>query len=369
VARVAVRNLVKTFEGGVRAVAGVSFDVEHGELVTLLGPSGCGKTTTLRLIAGLEAPDEGEIALGERVVTSTSRGINVPPEQRGAGMVFQSYAIWPHMTVFANVAYPLRMQGMKGLEIRARVDEILESVGLLPLKDRLATKLSGGQQQRTAIARAIVAEPSLLLLDEPLSNLDARLRAQMRVELRQLQRRLGITTIYVTHDQVEAMVLSDRVVVMNNGLIQQIGTPREIYTQPANQFVAAFVGFNNFIRGRVLERANGHLAVCTETDGLVLRCRQRPSIAEGDEVTLAVRSTNLDLDRQARESAENTFRGRVAEAIYMGEATEFRVEAGSLSLVATLSERDATRVAGLELSVGESVALSVQPDHLVALRE
>ena len=362
-ATVRVRGLVKRFEGGVVAVGGVSFEVGDGELVTLLGPSGCGKTTTLRLIAGLETPDAGEIAFDDQVVTATDRGIFVPPEQRGAGMVFQSYAIWPHMTVYGNVAYPLRMRGTKGAELRRRVEEALALVGLRELRDRLATQLSGGQQQRTAIARAIVAEPGLLLLDEPLSNLDAILRAQMRIELRQLQQKVGITAIYVTHDQIEAMVLSDRVVVMHAGQIQQVGTPREVYTRPANRFVAEFVGFSNFIPGTIIGRDNGTVRVRTWDGGPVLDCHGDTTAVAGEVVVLAARSSHLELDRGPGEPGANALVGRVTQAVYLGDVTEYRVEAGPLALVAALSERMAARPA-----IGDEVSVRLAPDALVALR-
>jgi iron(III) transport system ATP-binding protein len=367
-ATVKVRGLVKRFEGGVTAVGGVSFEVGHGELVTLLGPSGCGKTTTLRLIAGLETPNAGEIAFDDQVVTAAERGVFVPPERRGAGMVFQSYAIWPHMTVFGNVAYPLRMQGLKGPEVRKRAEEALSLVGLRELKDRLATQLSGGQQQRTAIARAIVGQPGLLLLDEPLSNLDAMLRAQMRLELRQLQQQVGITAIYVTHDQTEAMVLSDRVIVMHAGQIQQIGTPREVYTRPANRFVAEFVGFANFIPGTVEDREDGVVRVRAWPGGPLLACRAEAPGGMGESVVLAARGSQVDLAPIADESAPNTLAGRVTQAIYLGDTTEYRIEAGPLAIVAALPERDAARPGAVRPAVGEQVAVRLAPDALVALK-
>ena len=367
-AKVQVKQLLKRFEGGVVAVDGISFDIQHGELVTLLGPSGCGKTTTLRLIAGLEVPDEGEIAFDDVVVTSTERGIFVPPEQRRAGMVFQSYAIWPHMTVFANVAYPLRVRGVKGVEVRTSVQEMLGAVGLLGLENRLATQLSGGQQQRVAIARALVGQPALLLLDEPLSNLDAKLRAHTRVELRQLQQKFGITSIYVTHDQVEAMVLSDRVIVMDAGAIQQVGTPREIYTRPVNQFVADFVGFNNFIPAAVLERDDGALVVRPVPDGPVLRCSATGAIAQDSEIIVAARSTSFEISTTPFEQSRNVLTGRVVNSVYLGDATEYRVEAGPLALTAALNEREAARQNdGTPLAPGDTVHLRIAPESLVAL--
>ena len=228
---------------------GIGFDIAPGELVTLLGPSGCGKTTTLRAVAGLETPSGGSIRLNDDTVYSAAERRNVPTEKRGVSMVFQSYAIWPHMTVFDNVAYGLRVRKLPPAEVRQNVQRVLELVQMQDFADRPASKLSGGQQQRVAVARAIAFSPNVLLFDEPLSNLDAKLRAEMRVELRELQRRLDITSLYVTHDQEEALAISDRVIVMNGGRIEQIGTPEEIYNRPRSRFVADFVGSANLIRG------------------------------------------------------------------------------------------------------------------------
>src|SRR5262249_16373115 len=246
-ASIEVRDLVVRY-GGVVAVRGVTFTVGAGEHLTLLGPSGCGKTTTLRAIAGLEKPASGEIRIGGAPVFSAS--VNLPAERRGLSMVFQSYAIWPHMSVFDNVAYGLRVRKRPEAEVTARVREALELVQLGELGARSASKLSGGQQQRVALARAFVFSPSVLLFDEPLSNLDAKLRAEMRVELKELQRRLDVTSVYVTHDLEEALAISDRIVVMRDGVIEQVGTPGEIYDRPRNTFVADFVGSANLIRGR-----------------------------------------------------------------------------------------------------------------------
>src|ERR1700742_535535 len=239
-------------DAAVSAVDDVSVEIAQGELYTLLGPSGCGKTTTLRCVAGLERPDAGLIALGERVLFDASRGIAVPLNQRGIGMVFQSYAIWPHMTVFENIAFPLRVARGRRYgrdEIRKLVDQALGTVGLGGYGDRPATRLSGGQQQRVALARAIVHHPQLLLLDEPLSNLDASLREEMRAELRRLQQQIGITAIYVTHDQAEALAMSDLIAVMDHGRIVQFGEPRAIYFRPENEFVASFIGAANLLSG------------------------------------------------------------------------------------------------------------------------
>src|SRR3989440_1345630 len=233
----------------VRAAQDVTFTVPEGKLFTLLGPSGCGKTTTLRSIAGLEKPSAGEIEVGGRLVYSSDKRIFVAPNKRNFGMVFQSYAIWPHMNVFQNAAFPLEVRRLAKKEVRERVMRVLHAVALDALVDRDATKLSGGQQQRLALARALVMEPQLLLLDEPLSNLDAKLRDRMRTELKRLQREFSLTTVYVTHDQSEALALSHEIAVMSEGRVVQVGTPRQIYEQPHNKFVADFVGTTNFIGG------------------------------------------------------------------------------------------------------------------------
>ena len=248
--RIEVADLVVRY-GDVTAVDNVSFDIAPGEMVTLLGPSGCGKTTTLRAVAGLETPSGGTIRLNGETVYSANERRAVPAEKRGVSMVFQSYAIWPHMTVFENVAYGLRVRKLPQAEVRQNVQRVLEMVQMQDFADRPASKLSGGQQQRVAVARAIAFSPSVLLFDEPLSNLDAKLRAEMRVELRELQRRLDITSLYVTHDQEEALAISDRVIVMNGGRIEQIGTPEDIYNRPRTRFAADFVGSANLIAGKV----------------------------------------------------------------------------------------------------------------------
>jgi iron(III) transport system ATP-binding protein len=259
-ANIQLVGLRKTYEfrgQRVRAVDDVTLEAPEGKILTLLGPSGCGKTTTLRCLAGLERPDDGEIRFGSRVVFSRAQGVFVPPEQRHIGMVFQSYAIWPHMTVFENVAYPLRVRRVNPGEIRKRVQAALELVGLAALADRPAPYLSGGQQQRVALARALVYEPEVLLLDEPLSNLDAKVREQVREELRALQRQLNITTVYVTHDQIEALALSDVVAVMRDGKVLEVGTPRDLYERPRTRFVAQFLGTTNLLPGKLAQVEGG----------------------------------------------------------------------------------------------------------------
>src|SRR4051812_49182532 len=293
-AHIEVEDL-ETRYGTVLAVKGVSFSVRAGEQLTLLGPSGCGKTTTLRAIAGLESPSAGAIRIGGHAVYSAREGINVPAEKRGLSMVFQSYAIWPHMTVFENVAYGLRVRRKGAEEIRTRVREALDLVQMGAFEQRPASQLSGGQQQRVALARACVFQPSVLLFDEPLSNLDAKLRGDMRIELRQLQHRLGVTSVYVTHDLEEALAMSDRIVVMRDGLIEQIGTPAEIYGLPRTAFVADFVGSSNLIRGKLRPDLAGDGLIALETSaGHIVHgvaCGREP----GPEPVFSVRTVHLRL--------------------------------------------------------------------------
>src|SRR5215470_15049655 len=287
--------------GTTRAVDEVSLSVRRGEVFTLLGPSGCGKTTTLRLVAGLEHPDEGEITLRDRVVASARRLLFLAPILRNLGMVFQSYAVWPHMTVFENVAYPLRLRGAPRPVLREKVERILDLVGLRGLSERPGTLLSGGQMQRLALCRALVYEPDLLLLDEPFSNLDAKLREQMRVELKLLQRRLGLTVLFVTHDQIEALSLSNRIAVMHRGRAEQIGSPRSLYEAPASAFVRDFLGQTVLLRGRVAKRLPGEpsAAIVVELDGALAGCslagRAAPGIAlaAGADAHVAIRPEDI----------------------------------------------------------------------------
>ncbi len=331
---VKVRAVVKEFgKANVRAVDGVSFDVEQGELLVLLGPSGCGKTTTLRMIAGLEEPDAGEIWLGDRLVSSAERNVFVPTEKRNIGMVFQSYAIWPHMTVFDNVAYPLRVRHVKQGEVHERVTRTLDLVGLQGLARRSATELSGGQQQRVALARALVFEPRLLLLDEPLSNLDAKLRVRMRTELRHLQLQTGITTVFVTHDQAESMALADRIIVMNKGNIEQVGNPEEIYERPRSQFVSEFVGSINVFHAEVAEvaaSASGERDLVTVRRGAQwIRCHASPeaNLRLGQRVLISIRPEKLSLAPSRTVGTQlNVWEGRVATAAYYGDHREYDIQ-------------------------------------------
>jgi len=330
-----VDSLVKIFRGShgdqVHALDGVSFSVPEGQFFTLLGPSGCGKTTLLRLIAGLENPQAGEIYIGRTLVCSADKKLSIPANERNIGMVFQSYAIWPHMSVFENVAFPLKVSKQRygRNEIRRRVDNALTTVRLDGFQDRPAPLLSGGQQQRLALARALVREPKILLLDEPLSNLDAKLREQLRIELRQLQRQLGITTIYVTHDQAEALAMSNTVAVMSQGKIVQQGAPREIYEQPLTQFTADFIGSTNFLPGKVITgfRSNGDRSVQTEQG--IISCQVPDEIEDGEQVLISIRPQHILTSRDVNPAAVNHFTGILREDAYLGEYLDCQVEVGT----------------------------------------
>jgi iron(III) transport system ATP-binding protein len=339
-----ISNLVKSFAGEAsrrRATAGrvlavddVSLEVGEGEMFTLLGPSGCGKTTTLRAVAGLERPDSGRIAVGERTLFDGASGLNVPANQRGLGMVFQSYAIWPHMTVYDNVAFPLQVRKRSlrpgKREIRERVAKVLETMELGHLADRQATKLSGGQQQRLALARAIIIEPPLMLLDEPLSNLDAKLRESLRYELKRLQRELGITSIYVTHDQIEALALSTTVAVMKDGNVLQTGRPREVYESPNCRFVAEFIGTSNFLRGRVTGRDGD--CVDIDTDAGRVRLESPVPVPAGEEVLAAIRPESLEISTTGWGNRVNEWPGTVTNRAFLGDAIDHIVRVGQSSL-------------------------------------
>jgi spermidine/putrescine transport system ATP-binding protein len=311
------------------AVSDVDLHVGEGEFVTLLGPSGCGKTTTLRMIAGLEQNTGGRISLGNEVVSDAVSGIFVPSERRRLGMVFQSYAIWPHMTVFENVAYPLRVRRRPAAEILDLVSKALRLVEMERFAERPAPALSGGQQQRVAIARALVFEPKVLLLDEPLSNLDAKLRLQMGDEFRAIQRRLGMTTVYVTHDQSEAMALSDRVVVMNQGRIEQIGAPEEIYRYPVNRTVAAFFGTPNLLTANVESCARlgaGRVQLDVVGHGWRGRCEAATEVPAGRTVTVMVRPEDISIASSAGRDDGLSWRGRIAHTIFRGPTRSIIVE-------------------------------------------
>ena len=323
-----IDNLRMNYRSGGETVAAardVSLNIEQGQFYTLLGPSGCGKTTTLRCVAGLEEPDEGEIRVGDELVFSSNSGAWVPPHRRNIGMVFQSYAIWPHMSVFENVAFPLVEDGgrLSQDEVKRRVLAALALVKLEPYANRPAPHLSGGQQQRLALARALVAEPRVLLLDEPLSNLDAKLREEMRIELRDLSKRLNVTTLFVTHEQLEALSMSDMVAVMKDGRIVQAGTPAEIYGEPRSAFVAQFIGRTNIIAGSVRERAGRRLLAQTSMGML-----RSAAFSDSDDVIISIRPEDVELVGPGEADAENVFEGQVERVIFLGECVEAHMRIG-----------------------------------------
>jgi len=358
-ASIDVRDLVVRY-GTVAAVRGVSFTVGAGEHLTLLGPSGCGKTTTLRAIAGLERPTSGEIRIGGTAVFA--KNVNIPAERRGLSMVFQSYAIWPHMSVFDNVAYGLRVRKRPEAEVTARVREALDLVQLGDLGARSASKLSGGQQQRVALARAFVFSPSVLLFDEPLSNLDAKLRAEMRVELKELQRRLDITSVYVTHDLEEALAISDRIIVMRDGVIEQVGTPGDIYDRPRNTFVADFVGSANLIRGRRRPDLERDGLVVLETAGGALVHGHAAGRPAGPEALMAVRTVRLRLDPARPTASVNAWSARIRQRVFQGDFTQYHVDWEGRTLIVRLAAAE-------PLAEGDEVYVSVDPRYCVLLEE
>jgi iron(III) transport system ATP-binding protein len=344
----------------VKAAQDVSFEVPEGKLFTLLGPSGCGKTTTLRSIAGLERPTAGEIEVAGRLVYSSGKGVFVAPNKRNFGMVFQSYAIWPHMNVFQNVAFPLEVRRMAKKEIRERVMRVLAAVALEELVDRDATKLSGGQQQRLALARALVMEPQLLLLDEPLSNLDAKLRDRMRTELKRLQRDLNLTTVYVTHDQSEALALSHEIAVMSEGRVVQVGTPRQIYEQPHNKFVADFVGTTNFIGGTVTALDGGRCVVASAMGEL--KAHASEGVAKNSTVIVSVRPEDVELSEGPPTAADgdNVCKGTVNAKDFLGDYMDFHVKVGDLVLLAKAHP-------SLRTPTGDPIYLHLKAEKCVAI--
>lgn len=360
-----VLNLCHRYGGtGRRTVDDVSFEIADGEFYTLLGPSGCGKTTTLRCIAGLENPSDGVIELDGVPVVSGRH--HVPANKRDIGLVFQDYAVWPHMTVHENVAYPLRVgKRLPRNEIRERVEEALTLVGLAQFNDRRATQLSGGQQQRLSLARALVRRPKVLLLDEPLSNLDATLREQMRNELRSIQRRLKIATLFVTHDQVEALSMSNRVAVMRDGVIVQEGTPREIYQEPNCEFVARFVGLATFLRGTALDTPPDAEHAMIETSFGPLQINAHRPLVGGEEVTVVVRPEDVvvtDAVDGAPIAAANAFGGEVEAGYFVGDAVDVRVRLGD----------DVIRAVGpgrLRVRRGDRVVVTLPPAACTLLRD
>jgi len=359
-----VEALAKRFPGDAHelaAVSGISFTVPRGKLFTLLGPSGCGKSTTLRCIAGLERPESGFIGVDGRTFVDSEANLFVSPDKRGIGMVFQSYAIWPHMTVYENVAYALEVKKTPRSEIRPRVMEALALVGLADFANRPAPKLSGGQQQRVALARAVVGRPSLLLFDEPLSNLDAKLRERMRHEIRELQQRLEITTVYVTHDQAEALAISDAIAVMEGGKILAVGTPREIYNAPGSRFVADFIGMTNIVRGSALADAAADGSGRVEVPFGTVHCRFEGSIGRGDAVDVLIRPENMVVSRELPQARENVWQAAVEGVIFLGEYQD--------ATVALREQHLRIRVhPGLELERGEQVYLELSAERCSAIR-
>jgi ABC-type Fe3+/spermidine/putrescine transport system ATPase subunit len=347
------------------AVDSVSLSIRRGEVFTLLGPSGCGKTTTLRLVAGLEHPDAGEITLRDRVVASAARRYFVAPNQRNLGMVFQSYAVWPHMTVFENVAYPLQLRGLPKAAVREKVARVLDLVGLGGMETRPGTLLSGGQMQRLALCRALVYEPDLLLLDEPFSNLDAKLREQMRVEVKLLQRRLGITVLFVTHDQVEALSLSDRIAVMHRGRVEQVGSPRALYERPASAFVRDFLGQTVVLTGRVAAPASGQAAgsVTVAMNGTLSGCTltgrnaAEAALAPGTAATIAIRPEDIRVapDDAGAPDAHHLL-GTIDALSFVGDRYEARVTFGGEHAIVLLLTR------AREWREGERVRLAFPPE-------
>ena len=363
-----VRNLSKTYavagERSVLAIDEVSLDVPQGTIFTLLGPSGCGKTTTLRAIAGLEVPDSGEILASGKLVFSSRDRVHVPANARGFGMVFQNYAIWPHMTVFENVAFPLQVPKRRTRYSRRQMSEevarVLDIVALTGFESRPATQLSGGQQQRLALARALVAKPSLLLLDEPLSNLDAKLREKMRFELKRLQRELGITFIYVTHDQSEALGLSHRIAVMNGGRIVQIGSPKDIYDRPSDNFVAEFVGSTNFITGRIAAATTSPAGYTLQTAEGALVIAATASLKPGESATVSVRPEHVRVSLD-RPSGPNVWPVTVEGQIFLGFCQDLELRCGGLRL-------EARAPVSLDLSPGQSAYIGIDPERCVVCK-
>lgn len=365
---VSVKSLVVEY-GDKRVVHSLDLEVEEGSFVTLLGPSGCGKTTTLRCIAGLERPASGSISYGERVVYDSGSKVFVPPEKRRPGLVFQSYGLWPHLTVSGNVDFPMKMQKVKKSTRRAKVAELLELVGLAQRAGDMAGNLSGGQQQRVALARALANGSSLILYDEPLSNLDAQLRLSTRKQIKSLHETLGTTSILVTHDQDEAMSLSDVVVVMDEGRIAQTGTPQEVYESPATAYVARFVGFENLLDAEVVHVGDGSVTVRVDAGGMILAsARLSPGLPAdlkaGDHVTLACRALNVQVGSAAGNgTTENQVTGLVSSVEFAGDRTHYVVQVDGVELRASILNS----VSRADWRVGDEMSITIPPDELVCL--
>jgi iron(III) transport system ATP-binding protein len=348
-----IRHLSKSFyvKGKkIEAVKNVDLTIPPSKIFTILGPSGCGKTTLLRCLAGLEFPDSGEIEIGSELVWYKERKIFVPPDKRGIGMVFQTYAIWPHMSVFENVAYPLQVSKVPTKEIKSRVTEALAHVRLVGFEDRAATRLSGGQQQRVALARALVFKPRVILFDEPLSNLDAKLREEMRNELRRFLTQLNMTTLYVTHDQIEALALSDVIAIMNDGAIVETGTPKEIYLRPKDRFVADFIGKANLIEGKVTTVKN-HQAIIDSPIGRIVS-EAVGDVREQDRITVRIRPTSFQLADEEKEF--NTFNAKVESLVFVGESYEATVKINGLRIMVKLNST-------ANIKEGDAIKLYIHP--------
>lgn len=353
-----VNNLNKNF-GKVKAVQDVTFEAAEGKVLSLLGPSGCGKTTTLRCIAGFENPDRGEIYLDNRKITY------VPPEKRGIGMIFQNYALWPHMTVYGNLAFGLQIRKVPKDEITKKIKKVLGMVQLEGYENRYPRQMSGGQQQRIAMARALVFEPEIMLLDEPLSNLDAQLREEMRFEFTELQRKLGITAIYVTHDQAEALVISDKIVILDQGKIVQSGSPREIYSDPKNKFVAGFIAVTSFINGSVDSLIEDRKKVVIKTDDDLVIHGVNNSFDIGQKVSVAMRMNVIKFIQDENKSDKNTvnvFKGRIIQSSYLGNIIDYKIKVGNWE-VRTNSD------AKYNFKVGEEVTFYLSPEDIIVTRE
>ena len=353
-----VNNLSKSF-GKVKAVREVTFEATEGKVLSLLGPSGCGKTTTLRCIAGFENPDRGEIYLDNRKITS------IPPEKRGIGMVFQNYALWPHMTVYGNLAFGLQIRKVPKPEIDKRIKKVLSMVQLEGYENRYPRQMSGGQQQRIAMARALVFEPEIMLLDEPLSNLDAQLREEMRFEFTELQKKLGITAVYVTHDQAEALVISDKIVILNQGEIVQSGSPKEIYSNPKNKFVAGFIAVTSFINGRIDSFTEEKKKVIVKTDdGLVIHGFNN-SFDIGQKVSVAMRMNVIKFIHDENRGDKNTvniFKGKIIQSSYLGNIIDYKIRMGKWE-IRTNAE------AKYDFKLGEEVIFHLPPEDIIVTRE
>ena len=353
-----VKSLSKNF-GKVKAVQEVSFEATEGKVLSLLGPSGCGKTTTLRCIAGFENPDRGEIYLDDRKITP------IPPEKRGIGMVFQSYALWPHMTVYGNLAFGLQIRKVPKDEITKKIKKVLGMVQLEGYENRYPRQMSGGQQQRIAMARALVFEPDIMLLDEPLSNLDAQLREEMRFEFTELQKKLGITAVYVTHDQAEALVISDKIVILDQGKIVQSGTPKEIYSNPKNKFVAGFIAVTSFIEGKIDSFTEGKKKVTVKTDdGLIIHSFNH-SFDIGQKVSVAIRMNVIKFiqdENKSDKSKVNIFKGKIIQSSYLGNTIDYKIRMGKWE-IRTNAE------AKYDFKLGEEVTFHLPPEDIIVTRE